>query len=202
MRRTAGSGGFLRGAACGCGAVCRRPARSEYLPSPDRRHRACLRPRLPPPPPPPRDAAPPARSALHWHEMRCVSHLRTPLLDCALHGYVHTERRVFSAQLWVSVLTLLIVRCAERAPQKRTCADSAQGERRACHGARANPTPREARRRRDGCDWRREASRPSQARRSGGWIDPRGGRRIRGGGVEARRKPPRARANRAAHRPL
>ena len=66
------------------------------------------------------------------------------------------------------------LRCAERAPQKRTCADSAQGKRRACHGARANPAPRGARRRRDGCDWRREASRPSQARRSGGWIAPRG----------------------------
>ena len=40
---------------------------SEYLPSPDRRHLACLRPRLPPSPPPPRAAAPPARSALPWH---------------------------------------------------------------------------------------------------------------------------------------
>ena len=66
------------------------------------------------------------------------------------------------------------LRGAERAPQKRTSADSAQGARRACHGARANPAPRGARRRRDGCDWRREASRPSQARRSGGWIAPRG----------------------------
>ena len=60
------SGGFLRGAASACGAVCRRPARSEYLPSPDRRHLACLRPRLPPSPPPPRAAAPPARSAPSW----------------------------------------------------------------------------------------------------------------------------------------
>ena len=67
VRRTAGSGGFLRGAASACGAVCRRPARSEYLPSPDRRHLACLRPRLPPSPPPPRAAAPPARSARPWH---------------------------------------------------------------------------------------------------------------------------------------
>ena len=67
LRHISGSGGFLRGAACGCGAVCRRPARSEYLPSPDRRHLACLRPRLPPSPPPPRAAAPPARSALLWH---------------------------------------------------------------------------------------------------------------------------------------
>ena len=39
----------------------------EYLPSPDRRHLACLRPRLPPSPPPPRAAAPPARSAQPWH---------------------------------------------------------------------------------------------------------------------------------------
>ena len=54
--------------------VCRRPARSEYLPSPDRRHLACLRPRLPPSPPPPRAAAPPARSAHHWHEKSNVSH--------------------------------------------------------------------------------------------------------------------------------
>ena len=65
VRRTAGSGGFLRGAASACGAVCRRPARSEYLPSPDRRHLACLRPRLPPSPPPPRAAAPPAAPLLH-----------------------------------------------------------------------------------------------------------------------------------------
>ena len=79
-----------------------------------------------------------------------------------------------NAQLRDDALTLLTVRRAERAPQKRTCADSAQGDRRACHGARANPVPRGARRRRDGCDWRREASRPSQARRSGGWIAPRG----------------------------
>ena len=85
-----------------------------------------------------------------------------------------------SAQLRANALTLLTVRGAERAPQKRTSADSAQGARRACHGARANPAPRGARRRRDGCDWRREASRPSQARRSGGWIAPRGRRRIRG----------------------
>ena len=106
-----------------------------------------------------------------------------------------------NAQLRDDALTLLTVRRAERAPQKRTCADSAQGDRRACHGARANPTPRGARRRRDGCDWRGEASRPSQALRSGGWIARRGGRRIRGGGVEACRRPPRARANRAAHRP-
>ena len=154
VRRTAGSGGFLRGAASGCGAVCRRPARSEYLPSPDRRHLACLRPRLPPSPPPPRAAAPPARSAHHWHGERVKGEL--------------------SAQLRTNALTLLTVRGAERAPQKRTSADSAQGARRACHGARANPAPRGARRRRDGCDWRREASRPSQARRSGGWIAPRG----------------------------
>ena len=82
--------------------------------------------------------------------------------------------RRFYAQSRVGALTLLRLRRAERAPQKRTCADSAQGKRRAFHGARANPTPRGARRRRDGCDWRREASRPSQARRSGGWIAPRG----------------------------
>ena len=55
------------GAASACSAFCRRPARSEYLPSPDRRHLACLRPRLPPSPPPPRAAAPPARSAPLWH---------------------------------------------------------------------------------------------------------------------------------------
>ena len=154
LRHISGSGGFLRGAASACGAVCRRPARSEYLPSPDRRHLACLRPRLPPSPPPPRAVAPPARSAHHWHGERVKGEL--------------------SAQLRANALTLLTVRGAERAPQKRTSADSAQGARRACHGARANPAPRGARRRRDGCDWRREASRPSQARRSGGWIAPRG----------------------------
>jgi len=78
-RRTAGSGGFLRGAASACGAVCRRPARSEYLPSPDRRHLACLRPRLPPSPPPPRAAAPPARSAPPWHgEGTTIGHWGKP----------------------------------------------------------------------------------------------------------------------------
>ena len=79
LRRISGSGGFLRGAASACGAVCRRPARSEYFPSPDRRHLACLRPRLPPSPPPPRAVAPPARSAHHWHGERVKGELSAQL---------------------------------------------------------------------------------------------------------------------------
>ena len=92
LRHISGSGGFLRGAACGCGAVCRRPARSEYLPSPDRRHLACLRPRLPPSPPPPRAAAPPARSAIRNLRItphgciyeKCGSHFRMVINGCVL----------------------------------------------------------------------------------------------------------------------
>ena len=88
--------------------------------------------------------------------------------DCARRKHVRAEdilRAIMGQGAHFAHL-----RGAERAPQKRTSADSAQGARRACHGARANPAPRGARRRRDGCDWRREASRPSQARRSGGVL--------------------------------
>ena len=58
------------------------------------------------------------------------------------------------------------------------------GERtRGRNGAGANTPPRCGRRRRDGGDWRREASRPSQAHRSGGCMAHRGPRRMSGGGV-------------------
>ena len=99
-----------------------------------------------------------------------------------------------------STLPLLTVRGAERAPQKRTCATSAPADARRERG-------RSAHGRRDA----RIAAQGRQAATGGIPTEPDAahGRmrraslaaRASGGKVTAARKRPRARANRAAHRP-
>ena len=97
-------------------------------------------------------------------------------------------------------LPLLPIRCAERAPQKRTCANSAPADARRERG-------RSAHGRRDA----RIADKGRQAAPGGIPTKPDAahGRmrraplaaRASGGKVTAARKRPRARGNRAAHRP-
>ena len=60
--------------------------------------------------------------------------------DFAIRKYGHTERisRVVPAQSRNNALTLLRLRCAERAPQKRTCATSAPADARRERGRSAH----------------------------------------------------------------
>ena len=106
-----------------------------------------------------------------------------------------------SAQLRTNALTLLTVRGAERAPQNRTSADSAQGARRACHGARAQPPlwrgmRREAALQGDG----RLADQAMQGAFADGWriAEKAESAVAEWQAVQSRQ---RARANRAPHRP-
>ena len=122
--------------------------------------------------------------------------------DCAMRGKSHTERisRRSSARSRGNALTLLTLRGAERAPQKRTCATSAPADARRERG-------RSALGRRDA----RIAAQGRQAAPEGIPTKPDAahGRmrraplaaRASGGTVTAARKRPRARGNRAAHRP-
>ena len=124
------------------------------------------------------------------------------LRSCAYYRHRQMElvSREFSAQSRASALTLLRLRRAERAPQKRTCATSAPADARRERG-------RSALGRRDA----RIAAQGRQAATGGIPTKPdvAHGRmrrasyaaRASGGGVTAARKRPRARANRAAHRP-
>ena len=99
-----------------------------------------------------------------------------------------------------NALTLLRLRCAGRAPQKRTCASSAPADARRERG-------RSAHGRRDA----RIAAQGRQAATGGIPTEPDAGHgrmrrapyaaRASGGGVTAARKRPRARANRGGERP-
>ena len=120
----------------------------------------------------------------------------------ASYEYCDTElsSRGITAQLRDNALTLLIVRCAGRAPQRRTCATSAPADARRERG-------RSALGRRDA----RIAAQGRQAATGGIPTEPDAahGRmrralyaaRASGGGVTAARKRPRARANRGGERP-
>ena len=100
-----------------------------------------------------------------------------------------------------TALPLLTVRCAERAPQKRACADSAQGEGRRRAGPERNPPPARGRRREAALQGGgRHRDRAMQAAFADG-CRARDERRLRGGGARRRTAAKRARANRAAHRP-
>ena len=130
-----------------------------------------------------------------------------------------------SAQFSDNALTLLRLRCAGRAPQKRTCATSAPADARRGTGPERARAAGCANRRtgaaggagrysdQAGCrSWADEARTPSRTgkRECAGESEAFGGkirrsrtRRVRKHprGVTAARKRPRARANRAAHRP-
>ena len=144
--------------------------------------------------PPPLQPAPLYHGAGEVSDIKCI--LRAIKGQCPPLAPI----RLSSARLRDIALPLPIARCAERAPQKRTCANSAPADARRERGRSAHGR-RDAR--------IADKGRPAATGGIPTKPDAAHGRmrraplaaRASGGKVTAARKRPRARANRAAHRP-